>query len=96
MKKSELRQIIKEEVNKVLNDSVVFSVKIDDGEYEQVIYIKNTYDKKELKQIALSKTQLKPKNIKISKLSVPFSELDSEEKNLFQGNIAVFEPESID
>jgi hypothetical protein len=71
------------------------SLLVNDGEYEQTIYIKNISNEDELKKIASSKTELKPKKIKIIKLGI-FSELDNEEKILFKNNVAVFEPESID
>jgi len=101
----EVLEIIKSYEN-MLNDfksefpknELVYAVVINDGEYEQVIYIKNVSDKDELKKIALSKTEIKPhKKIKITKLGVVFSELDDEEKELFKnGDVAVFEPESMD
>jgi hypothetical protein len=99
MKKSELKQIIREEIQKSQNENnkneLVYAVIVNDGEYEQTIYIKNISNKDELKKIALSKTELKPKKIKIMKLGI-FSELDNEEKVLFKNNVATFEPESID
>jgi hypothetical protein len=99
MKKQELKQIIKEEIQKSLNknnkNELVYAVIVNDGEYEQTIYIKNISNEDELKKIASSKTELKPKKIKIIKLGI-FSELDNEEKILFKNNVAVFEPESID
>jgi hypothetical protein len=97
IKKSYLSKWI--ELGKKLNENeLVYAVVINDGEYEQVIYIKNVSDKDELKKIALSKTEIKPhKKIKITKLGVVFSELDDEEKELFKnGDVAVFEPESMD
>lgn len=87
-----LEEIINKEKNN--NNPTVTAVTLSDKEYEQTFYIKNITNKEELKKLSLSKTTLQPKKIKYMKLG-KFSDLDEYEKEQFEGDIAIFEPESL-
>ena len=87
-----------DELNENKDNEIVYSVKLIDSEYEyeQVIYVKGISNKKELRKIGLENTEFEnPKKIIYNKLW-SFDELDETEKEMFNNNIAIFEPEPVE